>query len=104
MGWLLDGKASVVFGSHTHVQTADIQVLPQGTGYITDLGMTGPHLGVIGREVEDVLKRFTSPEKTHLKVAKGWVRLTGAIFEVDTQSGRCVKAELFSHALETEEE
>jgi metallophosphoesterase (TIGR00282 family) len=101
MGWFLDGKASVVFGSHTHVQTADVQILPGGTGYITDLGMTGPHEGVIGREVEAVLKRFTTEEKHFLKVAKGWVRLTGAIFEVDVTSGRCVHAELFNHQLNT---
>ena len=101
MGWHLNGKASAVFGSHTHVQTADLQILPGGTGYITDLGMTGPHEGVIGREVEPVLKRFTTSEKAYMKVAKGWVKLTGAIFEVDVASGRCVGTELFSHALTT---
>lgn len=100
MGWHLDGKASAVFGSHTHVQTADAQILPGGTGYITDLGMTGPHLGVIGREVEPVLKRFTTEERHYMKVAKGNIRLTGAIFEIDTHSGKCVDVELFSHALE----
>lgn len=104
MGWHLDGKASAVFGSHTHVQTADIQILPGGTGYITDLGMTGPHEGVIGRDLEAVLKRFTTEEKHFMKVAKGWVRLTGAIFEVDTSNGRCVGTELFSHQLEAADE
>lgn len=103
MGWHLDGKASAVFGSHTHVQTADIQVLPGGTGYLTDLGMTGPHHGVIGRDVEAVLKRFTSDERTYMKVAKGWVTMTGAIFEVDVSSGKCVNAELFSHRMKSEE-
>jgi len=101
MGWFLDGKASVVFGSHTHVQTSDVQILPGGTGYITDLGMTGPHDGVIGRDVEAVLKRFTTAEKAYMNVAKGRVKLMGAVFEIEVQGGRCVGAELFSHALET---
>ena len=100
MGWHLDGKASAVFGSHTHVQTADIQLLPKGTGYITDLGMTGPHFGVIGRDMEAVLKRFTTPEHHYMKVARDWVRLTGAIFEVEVATGRCLKAELFQHQVE----
>ncbi|MBZ0137443.1 MAG: YmdB family metallophosphoesterase [Planctomycetes bacterium] len=100
MGWHLDGKASAVFGSHTHVQTADAQVLPGGTGYLTDLGMTGPHMGVIGRDVEPVLKRFTTNEKHYMKVARGGIRLTGAIFEIDVHSGRCAHVELFSHSLE----
>lgn len=100
MGWHLDGQASAVFGTHTHVQTADIQILPGGTGYITDLGMTGPHMSVIGRDVEAVLKRFTTTEKQYMKVAKQWIRLTGAIFEVDASSGKCVGTQLFQHELE----
>lgn len=104
MGWHLDGRASAVFGSHTHVQTADLQVLPGGTGYITDLGMTGPHHGVIGRDAEAVLKRFTTDERHFMKVAKGWIKLTGAIFEVDVSSGKCVGTQLFSHTLEGVEE
>jgi 2',3'-cyclic-nucleotide 2'-phosphodiesterase len=99
MGWYMDGKASAVFGSHTHVQTADAQVLPGGTGYVTDLGMTGPHEGVIGRDVQAVLKRFTSTEKAYMKVARGNIKLTGAIFEIEIGSGRCVGVELFSHSL-----
>ncbi|MEZ5992944.1 MAG: TIGR00282 family metallophosphoesterase [Planctomycetota bacterium] len=104
MGWYLDGKASAVFGSHTHVQTADLQILPGGTGYMTDLGMTGPHHGVIGRDVEAVLKRFTTDERTYMKVAKDWVRMTGAIFEIDVKTGKCVGTKLFSHTLETTSE
>jgi len=95
MGWHLDGRASAVFGTHTHVQTADAQVLPGGTGYITDLGMTGPHLGVIGRDKESVLKRFTSPEYQFMRVAREWNRLTGAIFEIEPVTGRCLDVELF---------
>jgi len=102
MGWHLDGKASAVFGSHTHVQTADLQVLPGGTGYLTDLGMTGPHLGVIGRDASAVLKRFTTDERTYMKVAKDWLRMTGAIFEVEVSSGKCVGTELFQHELQAD--
>jgi metallophosphoesterase (TIGR00282 family) len=100
MGWYLDGKVSGVFGSHTHVQTADVQVLPQGTGYITDLGMTGPHLGVIGRDKDMVLERFVTGERRFLKVANDWTRMTGAIFDVETATGKCRNVALFSHQLQ----
>lgn len=99
MGWHLDGQASAVFGTHTHVQTADAQVLPGGTGYLTDLGMTGPHLGVIGRDKDSVLKRFTEQGRVYMQVAQQWARMTGAIFEINRESGRCTKVELFSHSL-----
>ncbi|GIK53004.1 MAG: 2',3'-cyclic-nucleotide 2'-phosphodiesterase [Planctomycetes bacterium] len=99
MGWHLDGRVSGVFGTHTHVQTSDAQVLPRGTGYITDLGMTGPHLGVIGRDKDMVLKRFMTGEQRFLKVAKEWVRMNGAIFTVETATGRCRDVELFSEQL-----
>lgn len=100
MGWFLDGKVSGVFGTHTHVQTADNQVLPQGTGYITDLGMTGPHLGVIGRDKDMVLERFKTGERRFLKVARDWTRMCGAIFDVETATGRCRNVSLFSHQLQ----
>lgn len=100
MGWHLDGKASAVFGTHTHVQTADVQILPEGTGYITDLGMTGPHNGVIGRDKGAVVRRLAGGEKEFFKVAHGWNRLTGAIFEVDAVTGRCVNVELFQHQVQ----
>ncbi|MHC4841222.1 MAG: TIGR00282 family metallophosphoesterase [Planctomycetota bacterium] len=99
MGWFCDGRVSGVFGSHTHVQTADACVLPRGTGYITDLGMTGPHDGVIGRDKEAVLERFTDGKKTYMSVARGDIRMNGAIFEVDKQSGKCVGVELFSQSM-----
>ncbi len=104
MGWLLDGKASAVFGTHTHVQTADARVLPGGTGYVTDLGMTGPHDGVIGREKEAVLQRFTATEKVYMRVAKRDLRMTGAIFEINTATGRCESVELFQHAMPDDEQ
>jgi 2',3'-cyclic-nucleotide 2'-phosphodiesterase len=99
MGWHLDGKASAVFGTHTHVQTADAQILPGGTGYLTDLGMTGPHLGVIGRDKESVLQRFTQEGKVYMRVANEWERMTGAIFSINAESGRCEGVELFQHAI-----
>ncbi len=97
MGWHLDGIASAVFGTHTHVQTADNQVLHHGTGYVTDLGMCGPHDGVIGRDKELVLKRFIDNERKYLKVAREGAGLRGAIFSVDTDSGRCQSVKLFRH-------
>ncbi|MCC6464682.1 MAG: YmdB family metallophosphoesterase [Planctomycetes bacterium] len=100
MGWHLDGLASAVFGTHTHVQTADVQVLPSGTGYITDLGMCGPHFGIIGRDKDVVLKRFTGEEKSYMKVARRWIRLCGAVFELDCATGRCLDARLFRHDFE----
>ncbi|MDH5641400.1 MAG: YmdB family metallophosphoesterase [Nitrospira sp.] len=103
MGWHLDGRASAVFGSHTHVQTADIQILPGGSGYITDLGMTGPHLGVIGRDKDAVLRRFRDGERAHMAVAKEWLRMTGAVFTIDIETGRCLDAELFSRDLPSDD-
>ncbi len=88
MGWHLDGRASFVFGTHTHVQTADERVLPQGTAYITDLGMTGPHEGVIGRRADRVLHRFVTGMPTPFDVATGDVRLSGALAIIDSDTGR----------------
>ncbi len=93
MGRHLDGRASVVFGTHTHVPTADIQILPGGTGYITDVGMTGPHDSVLGRRTDRVLTRFTTGMPARFDVATGDVRIGAAVFTVDARSGRCVEAE-----------
>ncbi|MCC6572746.1 MAG: YmdB family metallophosphoesterase [Planctomycetes bacterium] len=103
MGWMLDGKVSGVFGSHTHVQTADVQVLPQGTGYITDLGMTGPYHSVIGRDKDLVVQRFLTEKHIYMKVARRWARMSGAIFTVESATGHCVDAQLFTHKLEADE-
>ncbi len=83
-----DGRINIVFGTHTHVQTADEQILPNGTGYITDLGMTGPIHGVIGADAEMVIERMRTKIPVHFRVAEGEVRLHGALFDVDTGSGR----------------
>lgn len=88
MGWHLDGKASFVFGTHTHIQTADERVLPQGTAYITDVGMTGPYESVIGRRIDRVLHRFVTGMPAHFEVAGGDVRFCGAVATIDVESGR----------------
>jgi len=91
MGWFLDGKVSAVFGSHTHVQTADERILPQGTAYITDLGMTGPHYSVLGRDIDSILNRFMTQMPTRFSVAAEDVRLSGVIFDVDPDTGKAVQ-------------
>lgn len=88
-----DGQISVVFGTHTHVQTADAQILPDGTGYITDLGMCGSHNGILGVRTEDIVKKFTEKIPVKFNPAHGNVKLTGAYFEVDPKTGKCQKAE-----------
>ena len=88
MGWYLDGRASVVFGTHTHIQTADERVLPGGTAYITDLGMCGPFDSVIGMEKETVIKGFLSQLPRPFEVAQDHVVLQGVIVDVDEQSGK----------------
>lgn len=93
MGWYLDGKVSAVFGTHTHVQTADEMVLPKGSGYITDLGMTGPVYSVLGRERSSVVNRFLNDVPQKFEVATGRAQLCGAIFEIDENTGVCVDIE-----------
>ena len=91
MGYYLDGKVSAVFGTHTHVQTADEKILKAGTGYITDVGMTGPKDSVIGMDIEASLKRFltTLPEK--YRVAIGQTMLNGCVFKIDDESNKTKK-------------
>jgi len=93
LGWYLDGRVSVLFGTHTHVQTADNEVLPRGTGYITDIGMTGSHHSVIGARVGPVIQRFITQRPTSFGTAKGDERLCGALFEVDERTGRALSVE-----------
>jgi hypothetical protein len=88
LGWYLDGRVSCVFGTHTHIQTADERVLPKGSAYITDLGMTGPYESVIGRHIAPVLKKFTTNMPAPFEVAERDARLSGAIVTVDTDTGR----------------
>lgn len=88
MGWYLDGRVSAVVGTHTHVQTADERVLPNGTAYLTDLGMTGSYAGVIGMNREDVIARFTSVTHKRAEHATGDVRICGAVIDIDETTGR----------------
>lgn len=88
MGWYLDGRVSAVVGTHTHVQTADERILPQGTAYLTDIGMTGSYAGVIGMNRADVIARFTSVTARRADHASGQVRICGAVIDVDESTGR----------------
>ena len=88
MGWWLDGKVSAVVGTHRHVQTADERVLPGGTAYITDLGMTGPTDGVIGVDREQILQRFLYQMPMRFETAKGPTALHGVVITVDPDTGR----------------
>jgi metallophosphoesterase (TIGR00282 family) len=88
MGWYLDGRVTAVLGTHTHIPTADTRVLPQGTAYQTDIGMTGPYDSVIGVEKEQVLARFLTSIPGRFEAARGDVRLSGVLIDCDPQSGR----------------
>lgn len=90
MGWFLDGRVSAVVGTHTHIQTADERILPKGTAYLTDLGMTGPYDSVIGRKVDAILERFLSGMPQRYEVAQGNVILCGALVEVDEKTGKAL--------------
>ncbi len=93
MGWMLDGKVSAVWGTHTHVQTADDRVLPCGTGYITDLGMTGPRNSILGIRPELSIRRFRGELPQRYEPAAGSCKLEGCLFHIDTDSGKCRKTE-----------
>lgn len=93
MGFYLDGKISALWGTHTHVQTADEQILPNGTGYITDLGMTGPVHSVIGVKPEQSIAMFRGELTSRFETASGSCHLCGALFVIDTETKKCVKAE-----------
>jgi len=88
LGWYLDGKASAILGTHTHIQTADERILPQGTAYLTDVGMTGPHDSVIGRRIEDVLERFVTCVPVRFEVADQNIQLQGAVLDIDEDTGK----------------
>jgi metallophosphoesterase (TIGR00282 family) len=88
MGWYLDGRVSAVVGTHTHVQTADERILPRGTAYLTDVGMTGSYAGVIGMSKTDVIARFTSAIARRAEHSSGDVRICGVVIEVDETTGR----------------
>lgn len=95
----LDGQVSAVVGTHTHVQTADEQIFPGGTAYLTDAGFTGPHESVLGREIEPVVKRFLTTMPQRFEVAKDRVLLHGAVIKIDDVSGRAMKIQRVSEAI-----
>jgi 2',3'-cyclic-nucleotide 2'-phosphodiesterase len=101
LGWFLDGKVSAVYGTHTHVLTADEEILPGGTGYISDLGMTGPYDSVIGMRKEEVIEHFLTMRPTSFTAAKRNIRLCGAIFDIDQETGRTRSVERVNEPLGT---
>jgi len=90
MGWYLDGRVTAIVGTHTHVPTADESVLPRGTAYITDLGMTGPYDSVIGMDKEAVLRKFLTQMPARYEVGKNDVRLAAVLIEADPDTGRAL--------------
>jgi len=94
MGWYLDGRVSAVVGTHTHVQTADSRILPGGTGYLTDVGMTGPYDGILGMEREAVITKFLTSLPVRFEVPKaGRTQLSGVYMELDRKTGKSKKIE-----------
>lgn len=91
MGWFLDGRVSLLVGSHTHVQTADDRILPHGTGYLTDLGMCGARRSVLGRDIDSVLTKFMTGRPTVFKVAEEDVWTEGLLAVVDEKTGRALR-------------
>jgi metallophosphoesterase (TIGR00282 family) len=96
MGWHLDGRATAVVGTHTHVQTADERILPNGTAYLTDVGMTGPHDSIIGVEVEPALNRFLTALPQKFETATGNPRLNAVVIDADDRTGRATTIERVS--------
>ncbi|HET9250796.1 MAG TPA: TIGR00282 family metallophosphoesterase [Candidatus Eisenbacteria bacterium] len=99
LGWYLDGRISALLGTHTHIQTADERVLPKGTGYITDAGMTGPYDSVIGVRKELAIQKFLTLLPTRFEPATGDIRLNGVHLDVDEVTGHCRHIERISLAL-----
>jgi len=99
MGWYLDGRVSLVVGSHTHVQTADERVLPNGTAYLTDAGMCGPRDSVIGVKREQVLRRFLTQMPGRFEVADGAVVVQGVVVDVDPDTGKAIEIRRFQEII-----
>src|SRR5436190_6222639 len=99
MGWHLECKVTAVVGTHTHVQTADERILPKGTAYLTDVGMTGPHDSIIGVEIEPALGKFLNALPARFDTATANPRLNGVLVEADEQTGRAVDIERISYSL-----
>lgn len=95
LGWALDGHVSAVLGTHTHVQTADAQILPKGTAFLSDLGMCGVEPSALGMDIDTVLARFVSQRPVSFKPAKGQACLNGALLDIDEESGLARSIRLF---------
>ena len=93
MGWMLDGRVSAVWGTHTHVPTADAQILPKGTGYVTDLGMTGPKNSILGIRPELSIQKFRGDLTERYKWADGPTKMEAVLFTIDAATGKCKAAE-----------
>ena len=93
MGYMLDGRVSAVWGTHTHVPTADAQVLPKGTGYVTDLGMTGPRHSVLGIQPKLSIAKFRGDLTERYRWAEGETKMEAVLFTIDSATGKCRKAE-----------
>src|SRR3990167_957242 len=91
LGFYLDGRVSCVVGTHTHVATADERILPNGTAYITDLGMAGPYKSVLGRDIDRVIKAIITQMPTRFDVAEKDVRMSGAIITIDSSTGKALE-------------
>lgn len=100
MGWFLDGKVSAVIGTHTHVATADERVLPAGTAYITDVGMTGPHDSVIGMDKQTIIRKFLDSLPARFEVAEGDIQMNAVLLDVDEQTGRACSIERLRYRLD----
>ena len=98
-GRFLDGQVSAVVGTHTHVQTADEQIFPGGTAFLTDAGFTGPHESVLGRQIEPVIKRFLTGMPQRFEVAKNRVLLHGVVIEIDDASGKAIAIQRVSESI-----
>jgi metallophosphoesterase (TIGR00282 family) len=100
MGWYLDGRVSAVVGTHTHVPTADARLLPKGTAYISDIGMTGPRDSIIGMKIETVMPRFTHHLPTRFEVAEGPVTFNAVVIEAEVATGRATDIQQVQRLLE----
>ncbi|PYU04742.1 MAG: metallophosphoesterase, partial [Acidobacteria bacterium] len=100
MGYYLDGRVTAVVGTHTHVATADERVLPQGTAYITDVGMTGPHAGVIGMDREGIIRKFLDGMPARFDVASGDVQMHTVLIETDDHGPRNSAGRLRARSIE----
>jgi metallophosphoesterase (TIGR00282 family) len=100
MGWYLDGRATAVVGTHTHVVTADERILPEGTAYITDVGMTGPHTGVIGMDRAAIIKKFLDGLPARFEVAQGDVQMNAVLIETDNDGPRNAAGRLKARSIE----